>query len=149
MVSKPLRRVWPLSLVGAWSSVMTLLPFGTSLAIYSPALSPPFLLSVMIRLIYLPDRMPMSVMTTGMFWALKMVLIGSATITLSPGKIRTPLTFCALMSSRSATCLALSLSPPLVTIRSMLTPLAFHSSTAFLAPLTIVTRNGLVPQNTE
>ena len=72
---------------------MTLLPFGSSDAIYSPADSPPFLLSVMIRLMYLPDLMPMSVMTTGMFWALKIVLIGSATITLSPGKMSTPSIF--------------------------------------------------------
>ena len=62
---------------------------------YSPANSPPFLLSVMIRLMYLPDRTPMSVMTTGMLLALKTFLIGSVTMTLSPGKIRTPSIFCA------------------------------------------------------
>ena len=59
------------------------------------------------------------------------ILDREPTMIRSPGKIRTPLTFCANRSSRSETCLALSVSPPLVTRRSTLIPLAFHSSAAF------------------
>lgn len=41
------------------------------------------------------------------------------------------------------------MSPPLVKMISSSVPFSFHSAAAFLAPLAIVTRNGLVPQNCE